>query len=136
VSVTFSAVALPLAFTVLIETGVGALFGLRRRALGAVASLNLVTNPILSLSLVALFGFGVGYPSADAPQSPLRYATTAPWIWVILVLLEAMVVVAEWRGLVWALGPRSTTSRRLLSVSLAMNFASATLGTFLLARLF
>jgi hypothetical protein len=132
------AVALPLVVTVVIETGVAALFGLRRRALGVVASVNLVTNPLLSLFFVALFGFGVGYTSvhADPPQGLLGYASTASWIWAVLVLLEVTIVFAEWRGLVWVLGRRTATPGRLLSVTVAMNVVSATLGTFLLMRLF
>lgn len=133
----FAVVGLPLVVTLLIETGVAALFGLGRRALGAVVALNLVTNPLISLVVISLVGFGIGFAGTQAETSGglLEHAAIAPWFWAVLVLLEAAVVVAEWRGLVWALGRRRATSRRLFSVSLAMNLASGTVGTFLLAPL-
>jgi hypothetical protein len=78
----------------------------------------------------------------------------ASWMWLLLAALEVIVIVAEWRLLLWtveretvtshrqtsggltsdALTARRLTSRRLLLVSLVMNGVSATLGTFLLSR--
>ena len=105
-----TALALALAVTACIETGIAALLGLRRRALGAVASVNLVTNPLVNLCFWALCGLGA-----------------------VFCLLEVMVVIAEWRALVWVLGGRTgAASRRLLVICVAMNAVSATLGTYLL----
>lgn len=118
------------------ETTVAALFGLRCRALGAVVSLNLVTNPLLNLFFISLIGVGVGYTTVGAgfPGPQIDQVLTVPWVWVLLVVLEAAVVIAEWRGLIWTLGRQVATPRRLLSVSIVMNVVSATLGTFLLMR--
>ena len=109
------AVAAPLATTVCIETPIAALLGLRGRQLGAVVAVNFVTNPIVNLVALLLSGL---------PKS---------WSWSLLGALEVMVVVAEWRLLVWALGTNGISSRKLLAASIAMNAASATLGTYLLA---
>jgi hypothetical protein len=125
-----SAILLPLAVTVAIETPVAALFGLRRRALAAAASVSLVTNPPLNLLLLGLYWLGAGYTKVYS-ENPhhLDHVVTTPWHWVILGLLEVVVVVVEWRILVWALAGSAGTSRKLLVVSMAMNTASATLGT-------
>jgi hypothetical protein len=90
--------------------------GLRTRvAVLAVICINLITNPVLNL---------------------LSYASTRLWDWqtsvvtvtLVLVGAEAVVVVAEWGLLAWALGG---ARRRLLLVSLAMNAASALAGVIL-----
>jgi hypothetical protein len=129
-----SSILLPLAITVVIETPVAALFGLRGRELGVIAAVSFVTNPPLNLFFAALSALGVGYTKiyTDLPHHHLDHVVTAPWIWALLCLLELVVIVVEWRLLVWALAGKAGSSRRLLVISFAMNAASATLGTLFL----
>jgi hypothetical protein len=91
--------------------------GLRTRtALLAVGLVNLITNPLLGYALLVtrhLAGSGA-------------HATVASV--VLFSAGEAIVVVAEWRLLLWVLGG---SSRRLFRVSLAMNLASALAGILL-----
>lgn len=108
------ALSLPLALglTLAVELPVAAALGLRaRRALAAAALVSLLTNPLLNLAgLVAARSFGTA-----------TLASAWPW----LLTSETLVVLAEWRLLVWALG---ADTRKLLLVSLAMNAASALAG--------
>jgi hypothetical protein len=133
--VAVGSLLLALAMTVAIEIPVAALFGLRRRELGVVAAVSFVTNPPLNLFFALLSTLGVGYTKiyTDLPQRHLEHVVAQPWIWALLCLLELIVVVVEWRLLVWALAGKAGSSRRLLIISIAMNAASATLGTFLLS---
>ena len=102
-----------LALTEAVELPLAALLGLRtRRALTTVALINLLTNPVLNYLGWVLARFGDG---AAAP------ATAIP----VLVAAEAVVVLIEWRLLLWVLGG---ASRRMLLVSLALNTASAGAG--------
>jgi hypothetical protein len=127
------AILLPLGVTVAIETPVAALFGLRSRALATAASVSFVTNPPLNLLLLMLYWLGAGYTKvySEDPHH-LEHVVTAPSHWMMLGLLEVIVVVVEWRLLVWALAGSSGTSRKLLVVSIVMNAVSATLGTLAL----
>ena len=50
-------------------------------------------------------------------------------------MLEVLVVVVEWRILVWVLGGKDISSRKLLVVSVVMNAVSAVLGTYALSYL-
>ena len=96
-----------------IELPVAAALGLRtRQALSTVALVNLITNPLLNLSGY-LFGLLVDWD--DSPLSALA----------LLVPAELLIIVVEWRLLIWALGG---DRRRLLIVSCAMNVASALAG--------
>lgn len=106
-----------LAVTICLETLICVLFRFRGRALGAVAAINLVTNPLLNLILLLLC----------SPSAP-RWS-----FWLTVGVLEIAVIFVEWRMLVWILGTTVTTSRRLMIVSGVMNTTSATLGTLLLA---
>jgi len=104
-----------LALTEAVELPLAALLGLRtRRALATVAFINLLTNPVLNY---------LGWVLA-------RFVDWAAPATAILVLLaaEAVVVIVEWRLLLWVLGG---ASRRMLLVSLALNAASAGAGLVL-----
>ncbi len=129
----FIAVALPLAASIVIEGLVAALFGFRRE-LVAVVWVNFVTNPLLNLVWLSLFWMGFGKTVQAAGGAVGRVVPTT-WMWFLLAGLEVIVIVAEWRLLLMAVGQERFSSRRLLSVSVAMNAVSATLGTFLVGRL-
>jgi hypothetical protein len=96
-----------------VELPVAAALGLRaRRSLLVVASVSLVTNPLLNWLgwvLATQWDWAAGVGSAAA----------------FLVPAEVVVVLVEWRLLAWVLGG---SSRRLLLVSAAMNAASALAG--------
>jgi hypothetical protein len=128
------AVALPLAISICIESVVALACGLRLRQLAAVVWVNCVTNPLLNLLWLSLFwlGFGKTLEAAGGRAGPVVPST---WMWILLAGLEVIVILVEWRLLLLALGRKAFSSRRLLTVSAAMNVASATLGTFLLSRL-
>ena len=92
---------------------VAAAFGLRdRRSLVAVACASIATNPALTWIGWAL---ATRWDWAESPASALAFLLPA----------EAVVVLVEWRLLVWALG---ADPRRLLLISIAMNAASALAG--------
>lgn len=100
--------------TLALELPVAVAFGLRtRNALLAVAMINLLTNPLLNYaSMVSQLLTGW----ADGPAASVA---------VILLAAEAIVVISEWRLLIWTLGE---PSRRMLSLSLRMNGVSALAG--------
>ena len=101
--------ATALALTLLIEVPVAWLRGLKgRRALGAVVLVNVITNPAINYVLLV-----VG-----------RLASNRVY-WVAVAVLEVLVVLAEWRLLLWVLGG---SPRRLLVTSALMNAASFTVG--------
>jgi len=102
-----------LALTEAVELTMAALLGLRtRRALATVALINLVTNPVLSFLAWLLARF-VDWAGGTATAIP------------VLLAAETVVVLVEWRLLLWVLGG---ASRRMLLVSLALNAASAGVG--------
>jgi hypothetical protein len=102
--------------TLVVELPVAAALGLRsRRALAAVACVSLLTNPLLNYAGLLLAQV-VDWPAT--PASALGFIIPA----------EIVVVVVEWRLLVWALGG---DPRRLLLISAAMNAASALAGLVL-----
>jgi hypothetical protein len=131
----FIAVALPLAASVCIESMVAALFGFRWRELSAVVWVNCVTNPLLNLVWLSLFWLGFGQRTIQATGKVAGGAVPSTWMWFLLAGLEVVVIVAEWRLLLMALGRNVFSSRKLFTVSVVMNAVSATLGTFLLGRL-
>jgi len=105
-----------LALTEAVELSLAALLGLRtRRALATVALINLLTNPVLNY---------LGWLLARFGDWPGRAATAIP----VLLAAEAVVVIVEWRLLLWVLGG---SPRRMLLVSLALNAASAGAGLVL-----
>ena len=121
----FASAAVPsLALTLAVELPVAAALGLRRKLeLAAVVCVNLITNPILVWLVYAASALNNADWPYDYPWSvsPLLSA-------VVFVGLEAVVVVVEWRLLVWAL---KKPSRQMLWVSIAMNAASAVAGVAL-----
>ena len=95
------------------ELPVAAALGLRdRRSLGAVACVSLITNPLLNWTGWAL-------------ASVVDWASSPAGVLAFLVPAETLVVLVEWRLLLWALGG---SSRRMLMVSAVMNAASALAG--------
>ncbi len=105
---------LALLLTIAIEDGVAWLFGFRSaRSLLAVAMINCMTNPALNFLLLVLAWLGV--------------EVTLP----LIVPLEVVVVVVEWRLLVYVFtNPRG----RLLYLSIAANTASFLAGVLLFWR--
>jgi hypothetical protein len=102
-----------LTLTLAVEVPVAFALGLRTRlAVLAVVCVNLITNPALNL---------LSYASAQLWHWQSSVVTAIP----IVFLVEVVVIVVEWRLLLWALGG---DRRRLLRISLAMNAASALTG--------
>jgi hypothetical protein len=96
-----------------VEVPVAAALGLRdRRSLVAVACVSLITNPLLNWTGWVL---ATVVDWSASPAGALAFILPA----------ELVVVLVEWRLLVWAL---DRDSRRLLLVSAVMNAASALAG--------
>ncbi len=77
-----------LALTVVIETGLAWLLGLRsKRALTTVALINVATNPLVNYLLAVN-----------------RYFDLIQTEWALVLGLEMAVVIAEWLALVYVLG--------------------------------
>ena len=116
-AVLLARMGVALAVTLAIEVPVAAALGLRsRNALSAVVMVNLVTNPALNALYLVVAGLGW-----------LR-GVPGPALVALFITAEAVVVVIEWRLLLWALGGRSP---RMFATSLAMNAASAGIGLLL-----
>ena len=113
-----------LAVTIAAELLVALPFRIGKRGLAAVVLVNGVTNPILNLLLLAVYGFGIGYKWVQFFQEP-----TAVW-YAIFAIAEVAVVLVEWRLLNWVLKD-TASSRRLLALSVAMNVVSAGIGLLL-----
>jgi hypothetical protein len=108
--------AFALAVTLTFEMPVAALFRVGNRGFLAVLLVNVATNLVVVLIayLVVLSG------------------SAQTWVrWAVAALVEAAVVIIEWRLLLWALGDTVGSSRRLFALSLTMNVASI-LGPYLL----
>jgi hypothetical protein len=128
-------VILPLLLTLVLETAVAAAFRVGRRALRAVACVNLVTNPPLNALLLVLFGLDVGFTHRSwnpGYGKDREVIGKAGWLWVSLVAIEVVIVIVEWRLLVWATRGARNRSSRLLALSFAMNAVSGLLGSWLL----
>ena len=113
-----------LALTLAIEIPVAALFRVGRRGLAAVAWINVITNPVYNLALVLVVlatGFGFGQGAVATLSVPV---------------LEVVVVLVEWRMLVWALHGTAGSSRKMLALSVTMNVASALAGVLIVALWF
>lgn len=122
---------MPLAVTVAAELAVAVLVGLRGRSLLAVALVSGVTNPLMNAIVTVTYGLAIGhkYIGLNKMYDVPMYAPDTTW-YVILGIAEVLVVVVEWRLLVWLLSPRFT-SLRLLVLTITMNAASAILGLIL-----
>jgi hypothetical protein len=98
-----------LILTIIIESFVAFLFGHRGRdTYFAIFAINLITNPVLNyviliIQSVGLFNINFFY----------------------LLLLELIVILVEWRMLVYVL---SVSSKKLLSLSMIMNLGSFLFG--------
>jgi len=121
-------VGVPLLLTLVIEVVIAAFFRLSPTGLGAVAAVNFITNPVLTAVIVLLQWLGERGPE-DLSSGGIM---TTGWSWPLLGLLEAVILVAEWRMLVWVLRGSEGSARKLLALAIVMNVVSATLGTFAL----
>jgi len=105
--------------TLILELVVAVLFSLGTRGLGAVALVNLLMNPLYNFAfLVVIYTFGLGGESFSVVD----------WRWLVgvtTVILETVVVVVEWRLLVWVTQGTAGSSRRLLVFSVVANLLSA-----------
>ena len=110
-----------LLLTLAVELLVGVSFRLSKRGLLALCCANLVTNPVLNLVLALSLGV-TGYP----PSGPGLIGVAISY--VAVVVLEVLVVVAEWMLLRWMLGTSEGSSRKLLRLSLTANVASFVVG--------
>jgi len=100
---------LALFLTLVIEVCCAHAMGFReRKHVLAVAAINIITHPIFGYLL-----FLLGYLGVEAS-------------FALIVILEALVVVAEWQLLIYAF---RNPKRRFLTVSLAGNTASFLIGT-------
>ena len=106
--------------TLFFELLVALPFRMGARGLGAVALVNLLMNPLYNfvfLAVIYTFGFGGdGFSVFD-------------WRWLVgvtTVVLETLVVVAEWRLLVWVTKGTAGSSRKLFAFSVVANVVSAT----------
>jgi hypothetical protein len=128
------AILAPLGVTIVLETGVAVLFGLRRKGLAAVVCINCITNPTLNVLPVLLVYAGLGFKTThpDIARSGTLEAAPTFWGWLNLCVLEVVVMLVEWRVLARVLGSKGLSSRRLLELSAVMNTVSAVLGSFIL----
>ena len=131
-STAIGQVAVPLLVTILAEVLVAVCFRLENRAVAAVVAVNFVTNPVLTAFATSLYWLGAGY-SYDTISGRISAAT---WTWPVLGVVEAIIIVVEWRLLVWVLRGTAGTSRRLLALAITMNVVSATLGTLAVRAIF
>jgi hypothetical protein len=100
-----SSYLLALFLTIVIELAVAFFFGFRKRIeIIAIIFINLLTNTILNYFLLANDHFSFFKSSL-----------------LIILLLEIVVVLIEWKLLVFALQEKP---KKLLALSLAMNFCS------------
>jgi hypothetical protein len=98
-----------LIITILVESIVAFVAGLRKKEeLLAILCINVMTNPPLNYFLWLCYDYGL-----------LRVDTT------LILSLEAIVVLIEWRLLVYVFG---RPSRKMLLLSLLMNFCSYAAG--------
>ncbi len=105
---------LALSLTILIETSVAVLLGQRNgRFLLVVLLVNIITNPLANYLIFLNQSLGIVKP-----------------VLLFVFLLEAGVVVAEWRLFVYSL-PHARPRVPFLALSIAMNATSFLLGVFL-----
>jgi len=114
-----------LVVTLAVELPCAALFGVRWRGLWVVALVNLITNPVMNLLLIITVGIVGLPPNTGLSVIPVAVAASG---FVVPLVLEVAVVVAEWRLMVWAFQGTTGSSRKLLAMSITMNVASAFAG--------
>jgi hypothetical protein len=125
------AILIPLGVTLALECAVAGLFDLGQETMRGVVAINLVTNPLVNIFFLVCFGLGFGITDPRGPSD----VAVAVWFWAAFFVLEALVVVAEWRALIWVTPRWDATSRRLLGLSATVNVLSGSVGTFVLAVL-
>jgi len=104
--------------TLVVELLVAWIFRVGRRGIAAVALINLLTNPLFNLALMT-FVFTAGYGDGFAIRHYFR------WTLAVIVALEVVVVIVEWRLLVWVSHGTMGSSRRMFALSVVANAASA-----------
>ena len=99
-------------FTIVIELVVAFLFGFRKKIeLITIVLVNLVTNPILNYFLLVN-----------------DYFSFWPRSMVLIIFLEVLIVLLEWRLLVYV---RLEKTKKLLLLSALMNFCSYVVGVII-----
>lgn len=137
-AITVGMWAIPLITTLAVELPVAAAFPVGRRHLGPVALVSVVTNPLLNLVMLLVYssswGDDVLYERFVELFASDITATTDLYVLVVLAILEIVVIVVEWRLLMWVLHVAKRNGRGLLAMSAAMNAASALVGIFVVDR--
>jgi len=103
----------PLLLTIVIEVFIAFLFGYwDKKFIAVIVLMNVITNPVLNylIALNNLFNF-VSYS------------------WIMLSFMECLVILVEWRILVYAF---NNENKKWLLLSITMNLASFILGIILL----
>jgi hypothetical protein len=106
--------AIALGVTVAIEVAIAAAFRVGRKGLAVVVAMNVVTNPLMNLARIAANRLWLWYPQLNVTLDPN----------LTLVVLEAIVILVEWRVLMLVLEKPRWTSPRVLGLSIVMNVAS------------
>lgn len=113
----FILLVIALVATIGVESLVALAFRGRRKEVVAVVGTNLITNPLFNLAvLLAAYVIGIG----DSSWAPIGWL-----LGPLTIALELVVVVVEWRILVFVTAGTWGTSRRLLLFSIVANLASA-----------
>jgi hypothetical protein len=103
---------LALLLTISVELIIALLFGYKKKSeIIVIICINLITNPVLNYLLLLNFHFSFIKTNI-----------------VVILLLEILVVLVEWRLLVYAL---QANSRKLFILSLVMNFCSYITGVMI-----
>jgi len=107
-----SSYLLTLFLTIIIELGVTFFFGFRKKLeIIMIVFVNIITNPILNYLLLVNYHFSFFKSSL-----------------LIILILEVIVVLVEWKLLFFALQEKS---EKLLKLSFAMNFCSYIAGVLI-----
>jgi hypothetical protein len=104
---------LPLALTIVVEVGVALFFGLRHKLeIAAICLINVTTNPLMNFLLLLNYYFNYIFQPT-----------------VLLLVLEVIVVLVEWRLLT---GVLMRNSKIMLALSISMNTCSCLAGLLIL----
>jgi hypothetical protein len=109
-----------LLITEILELLVAIPFRIGRRGMVAVALVNVVTNPLFNFAIFALIWSSTPGRGSDYSD----YTAISP----VAMPLEIVVIVAEWRLLIWSLRSTAGGPGKLLGLSVAMNTVSAIVG--------